>query len=224
MPAHETNLVNLDLRFRTPGTILLCGPTASGKTTFVREFLLLRKYIYDREPGPVYYFYRVYQDIFDDMLKNGIVDEFHEGMVTMDWIKENVTESNCTIVIDDLASEVTQDTANLFTIGSHHYDFNIMMLAQNIFSKANPYFRDISINATASVIFKFPRDNSMIVNLAKQLAPGRSKDIVKIYKEATKRPYSHLYFDYHQATDEDLRIRSNIFAEHGEPMGIHRLN
>jgi len=57
MPAHETNLVNLDLRFRTPGTILLCGPTASGKTTFVREFLLLRKYIYDREPGPVYYFY-----------------------------------------------------------------------------------------------------------------------------------------------------------------------
>lgn len=224
MVYHDKNLANLDLRFKTPGTCLISGASNSGKSTFMRELLVRRKFFYDRPPGKVYWFYRIYQDaLFDEMLETKVVDEFHQGMVTMDWIKENISVPNSTIVIDDLTTEIDQDTSNIFTVGSHHLDVNVFLICQNLFTK-NPYFRDISINVTATVVFKFPRDSSSIVNLAKQLAPGRTKDIVKIYKEATKRPYSYVYFDYHQATDDDLRIRSNLFNEHGEPMRIYKLN
>jgi adenylate kinase family enzyme len=221
MSAH--NLANLDLRFKCPFTLLVAGPSGCGKTTFIYQLLNQSEKLFNKPPGKVFWFYRVDQKIFHWMKSNGTVDEFIQGMVTMDWIKENITEPNCTIIIDDLSGDITSDTANIFTVGSHHHDVNVILICQNLFTK-NPSFRDISINTQGTVMFKFPRDSSSIVNLAKQIAPGRAKDVLQIYKEATKKPFSYIYFDYHQATLDDIRFRSNILWEGGLPIRLYRLN
>lgn len=212
----------IDLRLKCPFTMLVSGPSGSGKTTFTKNLLEKRIVKFNVEPNKVYWFYKVYQKSYDDMSQNGSVDEFIEGMPTMNWIKDNIKTNNCTIVIDDMALEASDDTAKIFSIGSHHYKLNVIFICQNLFTK-NKSFREISLNSTYHVIFKNPRDKSSVTNFAKQFAPGRTRDLAAIYQEATTSPHSYLFIDYHQQTKEGNRILSNVLFEKGEPTKIYRL-
>ena len=90
-------------------------------------------------------------------------------------------------------------------------------MTQNLFSK-NPVFRDISLNATYNIIFKNPRDSSQISHFARQYAPGKAKMILDVYKKATQKPHTYLLFDNHQEMRDEVRIRSNILQEGGNPV------
>ena len=62
------------------------------------------------------------------------------------------------------------------------------------------------------------------MNLAKQFAPGKTRQFVKIYYEATKDPHSYLMLDYHQTTAEEHRIVSNILTENNTPICVFVLD
>ena len=221
----ETREDILDLRLKNPFTMLVSGPTACGKTTFTRELLIRRNLLNTKPTYKVYYFYKVYQPIFDQMKQLGIVDEFVEGMCTMDFLEKNVDKQDnfcSTVIIDDQALDADEDTAKMFAVGSHHYNVNIIFLCQNLFGK-NKFFRDISLNSTYHVIFKNPRDKSIITNFAKQFQPGKTKEIASIFDAATKKPHSYLFIDYHQETPEDYRLLSNYLKEDEEPVHIYQL-
>ena len=212
----------LDFRLKCPFTMLVSGPSKSGKTTFVKKLLIKRNIIFNKQPGKVYWFYKVHQDINDRMEQLGIVNEFVEGMCTMDWIKDNVTENNCTVVIDDMALEATDDTARLFSVGSHHFKINIIFLCQNLFTR-NKHFREISLNSTYLILFKNVRDKQQITNFARQFAPGKTRQFAKLYYEVTKSPHSYMMLDYHQETREEHRILSNFLNENKDPIAFHIL-
>jgi GTPase SAR1 family protein len=216
-------LENIDLRLRCPFTMLISGPSSSGKTTFTRRLLERRGDKFDKSSPKVYWFYKVYQDIYEKMKQENVVDEFIEGIPSMSWIDENIAEKNCTIVIDDMALEVTEDTAKIFSVGSHHFHLNVILLCQNLFTK-NKAFREISLNSTYHIIFKNPRDKSSIVNFAKQFSPGRTKDLARIFQDATEKPHSYLFIDYHQSTKDENRILANILFEGANPIVVYRLN
>ena len=204
--------------------MLVSGPTSSGKTTYARNLLVQRRLKYDRPPNRVFWFYKVYQETYERMLQLGLVDEFVQGMPTMQWIEENIGNmKNCTLVIDDMALEANEDTAKIFTIGSHHFDLNVIFICQNLFTK-NKAFREISLNSTYHVIFKNPRDKSSITHFAKQFSPGKSREMAQIFYKATKNPHTYLFLDYHQKTLEENRVMSNVLFEKGEPIAIYRLN
>ena len=215
--------IEMDLRLKLPFTMLVSGPTSCGKTTFVSKILENRYEIYNKSPGKVYWFYKVNQPMFQDMMEKGIVHEFIQGMCTMEWLESHVsTTPNCTVVIDDMALEVDDDTAKIFSVGSHHFNVNVILLCQNLFTK-NKSFRDISLNSTYHAIFKNPRDKSSIAHFAKQFAPGKSQAVVNIFEDATQKPHSYLLMDYHQETDNANRIISNYLLEDNLPIHIHRL-
>ena len=90
----------------------------------------------------------------------------------------------------------------------------------NLFDK-NPAFRNISLNSRYVVVFKNPRDGSSITNFAKQFDPNNSKRLIKIYQEATAKPYSYLFIDMDQLTPDEYRLRSNVLFENGRPMSIY---
>ena len=102
----------LDLRLENPFTMLVSGTTAFGKTTFTRELLIRLILLNSKLTHKVFYFYKVYQPIFDQMKKLGIVDEFIEDMCTMKFLEKNIekNDNNCsTVVIDDQALEADED-------------------------------------------------------------------------------------------------------------------
>ncbi len=208
---------NIDLRLKCPFTMLVSGPSSCGKTTFVTKLLEKRHSLFNSHSGEIFWFYKVKQEHFEKNLS--IPAHFENKMVTMSWLEENELPPNSTIVIDDMALEATEDTAKLFSIGSHHYNVNIIFLCQNLFTK-NQYFRDISLNSTYIVLFKNVRDKLQITNFAKQFAPGKNKAFLGLFQKATKNPHSYILLDNHQKTLDDHRILSNYLKEDGYPVQI----
>ena len=212
-----------NVQLKTPFTLLVCAPTKAGKSTFVANLLrdAHMAELFDRRPGPIYYFYNLWSTTFDLLKEYNIVDQFIQGNCSMDWLRENITPGeNSTVVVDDQAADVAKDTAQLFAVGSHQMDCNFIFLAQTTFSK-NRYFRDISLNSSYLILMKNPRDKSSIQYLARQLEPHSPDFIVWAYQEATKDPYSHFLLDFNQSTPEYLRYRSNILAENSNPISVY---
>jgi hypothetical protein len=212
-----------DVRFRCPSTTLVSGPSQSGKTSLVLN-ILNRGNQYFRDPRclqNILFYYKEWQPKygeFDAALKI----QFINAVPTAAEVREKTamfqSHGGSLIIIDDLMQDVTQDVSVLFTAQSHHLNITVFLLTQNLFPK-NSNFRDISLNATYLILFKNPRDVSQISNFARQYAPGKSKLITDVYRQATAEPHSHILFDNHQHTPDIVRIRSNIIPN-DSPMEV----
>lgn len=211
----------LDLSFRTPFTMLIAGATGSGKTTFVKKMLQKAESAFDRPIGDVYFFYKVdMQRTLDDLSSGGSRVHYIPGLPDLNWLEETLgkpppnelREAVPIIVIDDQGSELNDEVARLFTVGSHHNDVCVIAIVHQLFGKT-PAHRLISRNSKYLVIFKNPRDAAAIEHLAKQMYPGRVATMKKIFAEATKDAYSYVLCDFDQRTDDDYRLRSNVLLE-----------
>lgn len=210
-----------DLTLKTPFTCIVASPSKSGKSTFVSKLLRNAKIYFSTPPSAVYYFYNSWSDTFDELRKSGAVTEFIKGLCTREWLDEHCTNTrNVTVVLDDQALNITKEVAELFSVQSHQYGVNCLLLAQNLFTK-NKFFRDASLNATYIIVGKNPRDESSIRFLAQQMFPKKSKLLVDSYELATKRPYTFLLLDFSQTTPEIFRLRSNLFKDFNQPMSIY---
>ena len=80
------------------------------------------------------------------------------------------------IVINDLMTETGTDKriTNLFTKSSHHRNLRVILLLQNLFYYGKES-HNISLNTHYIVLFKNPRDNTVISSLARQMYPGKIK-------------------------------------------------
>jgi len=208
--------VPINLSLKCPFTMMVVGASKSGKSTFVRRLLTKRVDKYDKHPGKVIWFYKIWQSMYDEMLKQNIVNQCEEGMPTCEWLKNNLPKNkNTTIVIDDMALESNFDTIKIFTVLSHHYMVNVIFIAQNLYTK-NKAFREISLNTSYLTYMKNTRDGMQFSSFSRQFKPGRSKDMSDIMKDATERPHSYLFIDFQQDTEEKYRIQSDILKEDEE--------
>lgn len=64
------------------------------------------------------------------------------------------------------------------------------------------------LNAHYIVLFKNPRDKTVVVSLAKQMYPGNVKFMREAYENATKQPFGYLFIDLKPGTEEQLRLRT----------------
>lgn len=163
----------MDLRLKTPFSMLLIGATASGKTTKLKKILEERFTLFKEPPEKVYLFYQIWQKNYQYMLENHLVDEFFEGVPSKDiftnLLKQN--KSSC-MIFDDLSNSIDSTIENLFTAGSHHYNVNTIFIGQNLYYN-NPLFRTISRNSTYFILMRNPRDSSQLAVLSRQVFPGK---------------------------------------------------
>jgi hypothetical protein len=213
-----------DLRLRFPFSWIVCGGSGSGKTTHVLNFLSQFYTLVANEPKcrNIIYYYNHWQPAFTEFEKQNIITHWVQGVPTLEDISERVNpfteHGGSMVIIDDFAHMLPPTITELFTVVSHHANCGVILLSQNLFEK-NPVFRQISLNSTYFSVFKNPRDGMQIAAFARQLNPTNWKFIIDSYKEATKKPHTYLFFDNHQKTCDELRIRSNILP-HEAPMRI----
>uniref|UniRef100_A0A183BY71 Integrase catalytic domain-containing protein n=1 Tax=Globodera pallida TaxID=36090 RepID=A0A183BY71_GLOPA len=94
------------------------------------------------------------------------------------------------IVYDDLMGEIdAKKLADLYTKKSHHNNFAVIFLTQNLFDKAMRVPRS---NAQYIFLMRAPNDMLSIRNLATQIFPREQGFLIDAYKQACAEPYGGL--------------------------------
>ena len=191
------------VRFHSPSTFILCGCTSSGKTTFIRK-LLDNLDVFTEPPKKIFYFYGVYQPCFETFTNadciQGLPDSFNDYFSSSE---------HRLAIIDDLQDEVSSSKAveNLFTRESHHRNFSVCLLTQNLFYQGK-ICRTLALNSHIIILFKNPRSQSQLRILESQTG---IKNICYAYNDVMKQPFSYLVIDMSPFADETYRLRSCIF-------------
>ena len=195
----------MDVRWKHPFTCTVAGPTSSGKTQFVFRFIKHTTQMIDPPPEHIVYCYGEFQPIFTELPQI----EFQEGLPDVNRFDGR---HRFLLILDDMMNEADQNVSNLFTKLSHHRNVSVIFITQNLFHR-NRFVRTMNLNTHYIVLFKNPRDVGQVMTLARQMYPGKSKFIVEAYRDATKEPYGYLLIDLKPETDENYRIRANIFPD-----------
>src|SRR6266516_4634216 len=156
-----------ELKFRHPFTCIVAGIKGSGKT---------------------FWCYGQEKELYMVPIDNVKITYFN-GLPTQELIEQNRPDI---IVIDDLMNELKNDETvkNLFTKGSHHLNISVIYITQNIFSQ-DKSMRTISLNSHYIVILKGIRLTQQVSILGNQIFPGKSRNLMRIFKHATQKPYSY---------------------------------
>ena len=162
------------------------------------------------EPPPqkIVWCYGVYQAAaFDALRQHDVL--FQEGLPE---ISSFDGRERTLLVIDDLMHETSKDdrVTKIFTKISHHMDVSVVYLTQNLFF-ASKHNRTIGLNSHYLVLYKNPRDNTQITNLARQMYPGRVPFLVEAFRDATAKPFGFLLIDLKPDADDSYRVRTGIF-------------
>jgi hypothetical protein len=194
------------LAWQHPFTCIISGPSGCGKTQFTIKLLKLAKDVISPPPKRILWCYGVYQSACDELTNV----EFHEGIPDLETFN---SKEDTLLVLDDLMHEAKDDrVSKIFTKISHHNNVSVLYLTQNLFH-ANQHSRTIALNSHYLVLFKNPRDASQISYLARQMYPRKWKFLDEAFCDATATPYSYLLLDLKSATEENKRVRANVFPE-----------
>lgn len=201
----------MDLRWKHPFTAIVAGPSGSGKSCFVTQFIQHLSEMCDTNFTEIYW-YRPQMNVGDDKLKSKIV--YRSGLPELDDFEDQSPPKPKLVVVDDMMRESSgsSNVADLFTKGSHHINLSVFFITQNLFHQGRGQ-RDISLNAHYIVCFKNPRDRAQIKHLARQVYPEQPKFIEESYADATKTPHGYLLLDLKQSTPDQMRVRTCVFPD-----------
>ena len=154
-----------EFNFRHKFSLLVVGPTQSGKTYFVQQILKYNRIVYEEQKSiRIFWYYNQWQECYEDLKTSlGKSIRFERGVPEL---SENLCEINPRynniIILDDLMAEATDSpvVSRLFTQG-HHRNASVILLLQNMFPKGK-YNTDISQNAQYLALFRSPSDRKQI--------------------------------------------------------------
>jgi nucleoside-triphosphatase THEP1 len=120
------------------------------------------------------------------------------------------------IVIDDLYQEANKesDFNNLFTKISRHVGVTVIFITQNLFHAGGQH-RTRNLNVQYLVLFKNPRDQTIIDFVSRQAFPNNRKFLIDAFNDATKDAHEYIFLDFTQNCPDELRIRTDIFNDKG---------
>jgi hypothetical protein len=195
-------------QFDAPFSMIICGPSRSGKTTFIVNLIKnLNSLVGGKSKiSNILWCYKSKNSI-PEQLKSDNMIQFIQG------VPEDVNDimSNTLIVFDDLMMDAfSKDVTEIFTVHSHHNNISTILVLHNLFNQ-NKFTRNITLNTQYIIYFKNPRDASSTSVLARQMCPGNWRNLEKLFNEATSESHSYLIIDLCQNTSELFKYRTNIF-------------
>ena len=205
-----------EFKFQHMFSMMVVGPSQSGKTYFVQQLLTKNCIDYpEKKPLRVYWFYNQWQPSYDDIqraLKKKI--QFTQGIPELsDDLHEIRPENNNILVFDDLMSQATDSPviSRLFTQGRHG-NASVILLLQNMFPKGK-FNTDICRNALYKVLFRSPGDHKQIDIMAEQTFAKDRPHFMKAYTQETEKPFGYIVLDNHPRTASHRQVVADVFGQ-----------
>ena len=198
--------------------IQIVGPTGSGNTFFTCQ-LLKNKTSFQSPITNIYWHVGVSEGESGATLctlKKLDRLKLVRGLPT-GWIDKPKTGD--VIVIDDLFEEVNQDAVScnqLFTKIARQRGVTVLFLTQNLFHAGGKH-RTRNLNTHYLVLFKNPRDRTVIGYVARQAFPQSRKFLMNVFNDITRNTsHSYVFFVFTQDCPDDLRVQTDLFnSTHG---------
>lgn len=198
--------------FKHPFSMIIAGPSQSGKTEFIIKFLEQSAELIDIKLEYIVWFYGEDTPQHQKLLhlnqpKLHFVHNIPEHFD--DYILPN---KKGMFILDDLMNESSNSVAisNLFVKGVHHKSVSLIYSTQDIFSFGNMR-KNFLRNANYFVLFKTPLDQTIPSILARRILPHNPNLFLQIFHKATEKTHGYLLCDGHQSTPKEARFRSDIF-------------
>nr|CAD2206667.1 unnamed protein product [Meloidogyne enterolobii] len=201
---------NKDLNFKLPFGMILSGPSSSGKSSFLLKFISEASELIEPKPKSILYCFGEMSNNIPLLQKSGV--NVYAGVPPEELIKK--FPKPLLLILDDLLLSIDEKyLSELFTKKSHHQNFAIIFVTQNLFDKKIKVARQ---NAQYIILMRSPNSALSIRNIGVQLFPRQLDYFLDAYKQATNIPYGYLLIDLHASSDPNLRLRTNIFKEDEE--------
>lgn len=204
-------MVNLGLE--NGSIIQIVGPSGCGKTFFTCQ-LLSNKQTFQKPIKNIYWHSGIAEGEsgatlcgLKKLARLKLVNGLPEG-----WIDK--PQTNDVIVIDDLFEEVNKDATScnqLFTKIARHRGVTVVFLTQNLFHAGGKH-RTRNINTHYLVLFKNPRDRTVIDFVARQAFPQNRMFLMDAFDDITNNTcHSYVFLDFTQNCPDDLRVQTDLF-------------
>lgn len=207
--------------FLTPATILIQGPSQSGKSTFIEKLIKHRNVLFKDKFDRILIFYGIYDPKYEALKNEGA--ELFENLP--DSLQSFSRGKPMLVVFEDLGVDCynSKKIESLFVRESHHNQITAILVCQNLYQKGS-VSRNIFLNCSYQVVLRSPKLKSQLVTLGTQLFPGQSHVILQSFTDCTKNSkYGYLVIDANpQLLDENYRLKTNIFP--GEDLIIYKVN
>jgi len=201
---------NKDLMLKSPFGMIISGPSSSGKSTFLLKFIAEAPELIHPKPASILYCFGEMSDIVPVLQKSGV--GVFAGVPPEGIIRNQ--PKPLLLILDDLLLAIDEKYLNqLFTAKSHHQNFSIVFVTQNLFERKIKVARQ---NAQYLVLMRSPNSALSVRNIGVQLFPRQLDYFLDAYRQATNQPYGYLLIDMHASSDPSLRLRTNIFNHQEE--------
>lgn len=200
------------MQWQHPFTCMLNGPQQSGKTEWTLKFIQHADRLVTPAPKRIFWAYGEFQQA----LKRLPADvRLSEGLPDFAELKAD-PEVPKLLVVDDLMDSLSKDPrlTQLFTKGSHHWNCSVIFLVQSLYFGSQQ--RVARLNCHYIVLMKCPADKLQVITLARTMYPTQSAHFLEAYNDAVAPKFGYLVVDASPATDDKLRLRTNIFSDKGE--------
>ena len=182
---------------RQPSSVIVAGPSGSGKSELVEQWLQYLN-VFQVKPKKMVYVYDRWQPRFDRMQKNDGI-QFHHGLPDPGHLTKWFGATRGGVLGQD------KRVLDLFTKDSHHRNYTVL-----------------NLNVHYIVAFKNPRDQTGIRTILLQAFPDRWRQVLRLFKRVTSRPFGYLMLDVYPASDDRYRLWSHLTHREGKAQ-VHTL-
>lgn len=200
----------MHIPFSHPASILIAGPSRSGKTVFVRR--MLSEKMIDPFPTRIVFVFGEWQKEYEKLKSQVPSVDFIKGPLPADLYESFDVAQNNMLVLDDQMAEAGKSVQleKYFVQGSHHRNLTVVFIVQNIFDKGK-VMRTTNLNSNYLVLYKNPRDKGQISVLGRQMYPAQWREFLAAFQNATEDPFSYMLVDLMPGTPDEYRLRTHIF-------------